>query len=227
MAEVLIFFRNSSSLSPSLGLLARLLPHFSGIKQFYIAVDREEWKLDTLCDLYETLTITQAIIYCNTRRRVDWLSEKMQERDFTISCMHGDMGQGERDVIMREFRSGSSRVLITTDLLARGIDVQQVGEKPFCLFVFLNGLRFFFVVVVYVLGCRGALVSSPPLGWLTHLCKQHGSSSFHHRVSFIAHAGIESFWLVVGQVEMGSSLQLVSFSSHRLLPAYSLPSIPL
>lgn len=50
----------------------------SGIKQFYIAVDREEWKLDTLCDLYETLTITQAIIYCNTRRRVDWLSEKMQ-----------------------------------------------------------------------------------------------------------------------------------------------------
>ncbi|CAM9560268.1 unnamed protein product [Ectocarpus sp. 6 AP-2014] len=98
-----------------------------GIKQFYIAVDREEWKLDTLCDLYETLTITQAIIYCNTRRRVDWLSEKMQERDFTISCMHGDMGQGERDVIMREFRSGSSRVLITTDLLARGIDVQQVS----------------------------------------------------------------------------------------------------
>lgn len=101
----------------------------SGIKQFYIAVDREEWKLDTLCDLYETLTITQAIIYCNTRRRVDWLSEKMQERDFTISCMHGDMGQGERDVIMREFRSGSSRVLITTDLLARGIDVQQVRRR--------------------------------------------------------------------------------------------------
>merc|ERR1712032_1631739 len=43
-----------------------------GIKQFYIAVEREEWKLDTLCDLYETLTITQAIIYCNTRRKVDW-----------------------------------------------------------------------------------------------------------------------------------------------------------
>jgi translation initiation factor 4A len=49
-----------------------------GIKQFYIAVDQEDWKLDTLCDLYETLTITQAIIYCNTRRRVDWLTEKMQ-----------------------------------------------------------------------------------------------------------------------------------------------------
>jgi len=98
-----------------------------GIKQFYIAVDREEWKLETLCDLYETLTITQAIIYCNTRRKVDWLQEEMQKRDFTVSCMHGDMDQKERDIIMREFRTGSSRVLITTDLLARGIDVQQVS----------------------------------------------------------------------------------------------------
>merc|ERR1712022_10613 len=98
-----------------------------GIRQFYVAVERVEWKLDTLCDLYETLTITQAIIYCNTRRKVDWLAEKMSARDFTVSCVHGDMEQRERDVIMREFRSGSSRVLITTDLLARGIDVQQVS----------------------------------------------------------------------------------------------------
>eukprot|EP00035_Acanthoeca_spectabilis_P019734 m.429490 g.429490 ORF g.429490 m.429490 type:complete len:427 (+) comp17011_c0_seq1:152-1432(+) len=98
-----------------------------GIKQFYISVDREEWKLDTLSDLYETLTITQAVIFCNTRRKVDWLTEKMHEREFTVSSMHGDMTQQERDVIMREFRTGSSRVLITTDLLARGIDVQQVS----------------------------------------------------------------------------------------------------
>jgi len=98
-----------------------------GIRQFYIGVEREEWKLDTLCDLYETLTITQAVIFLNTRRKVDWLTEKMHERDFTVSAMHGDMEQKEREVIMREFRSGSSRVLITTDLLARGIDVQQVS----------------------------------------------------------------------------------------------------
>jgi len=83
--------------------------------------------LDTLCDLYDTLSVTQAVIFCNTRRKVDWLTEKMQQRDFTVSAMHGDMEQKERDVIMREFRSGSSRVLITTDLLARGIDVQQVS----------------------------------------------------------------------------------------------------
>ncbi len=98
-----------------------------GIKQFYIAIEREEWKFDTLCDLYSTLTITQAIIYCNTRRKVDWLTQKMLEKDFTVSSMHGDLDQRERDTIMREFRSGSSRVLITTDLLARGIDVQQVS----------------------------------------------------------------------------------------------------
>ena len=98
-----------------------------GIKQFFIAVEREEWKLDTLCDLYETLTITQAIIFCNTRRKVDWLADKMKSRDFAVSSMHGDMDQRERDLIMREFRSGSTRVLITTDILARGIDVQQVS----------------------------------------------------------------------------------------------------
>jgi translation initiation factor 4A len=98
-----------------------------GIKQFFIAIDREEWKFDTLCDLYQTLTITQAIIYCNTRRKVDWLTEKMIGKDFTVSSMHGDLDQRERETILAEFRSGSSRVLITTDLLARGIDVQQVS----------------------------------------------------------------------------------------------------
>jgi translation initiation factor 4A len=98
-----------------------------GIRQYYIAIEKEEWKLDTLCDLYETLTITQAIIYCNTRRKVDTLRDEMLKRDFTVSTMHADMNQDERNLVMREFRSGSSRVLISTDLLARGIDVQQVS----------------------------------------------------------------------------------------------------
>jgi len=98
-----------------------------GIRQFYVAVDKEDWKLDTLSDLYETLMITQAVIFCNTRRKVDWLTDHMNKREFTVSCLHGDMDQAGRDAIMKEFRSGSSRVLITTDLLARGIDVQQVS----------------------------------------------------------------------------------------------------
>ena len=96
-----------------------------GIKQFFVTVEREEWKLDTLCDLYEALTITQVTIYCNTVRKVDWLAEKMRERDVTISTMHGGMDQRERDLIMTEFRSGLTRVLITTDLLPCGIDVSQ------------------------------------------------------------------------------------------------------
>jgi translation initiation factor 4A len=98
-----------------------------GIRQFYVAIEKEQWKLDTLCDLYENLTITQAIIYCNSRRQVDFLADQMSKRDFTISMMHADMDQKERDLVMREFRSGSTRVLISTDLLARGIDVQQVS----------------------------------------------------------------------------------------------------
>ncbi|RSH83508.1 RNA helicase [Apiotrichum porosum] len=98
-----------------------------GIKQFFVAVEKEDWKFDTLCDLYDTLTITQAVIFCNTRRKVDWLTEKMREANFTVSSMHGEMVQKERDAIMSEFRSGQSRVLITTDVWARGIDVQQVS----------------------------------------------------------------------------------------------------
>lgn len=60
---------------------------FPGIKQFYVNVEKEDWKLETLCDLYETLTITQAVIFCNTRRKVDWLTDKMHQRDFTVSAM--------------------------------------------------------------------------------------------------------------------------------------------
>lgn len=98
-----------------------------GIKQFFIAVEKEEWKFETLCDLYDTLTITQAVIFCNTKQRVETLAKKMKEAQFTVSMMHGNMPQKERDKIMEDFRQGTSRVLITTDLWARGIDVQQVS----------------------------------------------------------------------------------------------------
>lgn len=98
-----------------------------GIKQFFVNVEKEAWKYETLCDLYEAISITQAVIFCNTRRRVDDLTRHLREKTFVVSAMHGDMDQKTRDCIMKEFRTGSSRVLITTDLLARGIDVQQVS----------------------------------------------------------------------------------------------------
>jgi len=98
-----------------------------GIKQFFVAVEKEEWKFDTLSDLYDMLTITQAVIFCNTRQKVDWLADQMRKSHFTVSAMHGDMQQTDRDAVMEQFRSGSSRVLIATDIFGRGIDVQQVS----------------------------------------------------------------------------------------------------
>ncbi|KAK5576086.1 hypothetical protein RB653_007224 [Dictyostelium firmibasis] len=96
-----------------------------GIRQFYVNVGIEQGKFEVLTDLYETLSITQSVIFCNTRRKVDWLTNKMTEQKFTVSSTHGD--QKDRDGILQAFRSGATRVLITTDLLARGIDVQQVS----------------------------------------------------------------------------------------------------
>jgi len=108
-------------------LLKRDALTLEGILQFYVDVEQEEWKFDTLCDLYETLTVSQAVIFCNTRKKVDWLASKMVENDFTVSCVHGSMTQNERDKVMDDFREGRSRVLIATDLWSRGIDVQRVN----------------------------------------------------------------------------------------------------
>ena len=73
------------------------------------------------------LNISQAIIYCNTRHQVEYLYQRMVEADFAISYIHGDQSQLDRNLVMKEFRSGATRILITTDLLSRGIDIQSVS----------------------------------------------------------------------------------------------------
>jgi ATP-dependent RNA helicase len=98
-----------------------------GIRQFRVDVEKEEWKFDTICDLYGSLTISQAVIFVNTRKKVDWLAAKLREAKFTVCAMHGEMPQKERDEVMDAFRSGGSRVLLATDVWGRGIDVQQVS----------------------------------------------------------------------------------------------------
>ncbi|QLQ78578.1 hypothetical protein HG537_0A08250 [Torulaspora globosa] len=98
-----------------------------GIQQFYINVEQEQYKYDCLTDLYDSISVTQAVIFCNTRRKVEELTQKLKADNFTVSSIYSDLPQQERDIIMKEFRSGSSRILISTDLLARGIDVQQVS----------------------------------------------------------------------------------------------------
>jgi len=98
-----------------------------GIRQYYIAVEQDDWKFDTLCDLYKDISIASCVIFCNSRRKVDWLEEEMKSKDFTVSATHGSLKEQERREIIQNFREGKSRVLITTDLLARGIDVQHVS----------------------------------------------------------------------------------------------------
>jgi translation initiation factor 4A len=84
-------------------------------------------KLDCLCDLYECLTISQAVVFVNSRWSVDALAAAMRARDFPVSALHGEMDVTERKYVMQEFRSGRSRVLIATDAVSRGVDVQQVS----------------------------------------------------------------------------------------------------
>lgn len=98
-----------------------------GIRQYYIALERDSQKFGTLCDLYADISISSSIIFCGSKRQVDWLTEKMMENEFTVAAIHGGMTTQERNTIMDSFRQGSTRVLITTDLLARGIDVQSVS----------------------------------------------------------------------------------------------------
>ena len=98
-----------------------------GIKQYYVELEREDWKLPVLLDLYQQIAVNQALIYVNKRQKAEWLAKQLAQHGFTLEYIHGEMEVGERKKRMNDFRSGSVRVLISTDLLARGIDVQQVS----------------------------------------------------------------------------------------------------
>jgi len=98
-----------------------------GIRQYYVNVEENVNKFPTLCALYSLLTISQSIIYCNSLKQVEILTNKLKENDFVVSNIHGRMTAQEREIAMAQFRSGKSKVLVSTDLLSRGIDVQQVS----------------------------------------------------------------------------------------------------
>ncbi len=97
------------------------------LQQFYVDVVLEEHKFSTLCDLYKSIEIHQAIIYTHSKRNVIKLYDKLINQNFTVSVIHGDMTQLERTSVMDKFRKGETRILLSTDLLARGIDIQQVS----------------------------------------------------------------------------------------------------
>ncbi len=97
------------------------------ISQFYLDVETEELKFDTLLDLYNLVSTSQAIIFCNTIRKVEWLEQNLKQNNFPITVIHSNMNQTERDTVVKDFRDGKTRLLLTTDLLSRGIDIPQVN----------------------------------------------------------------------------------------------------
>jgi translation initiation factor 4A len=98
-----------------------------GIQQFYVPLEREDHKFECICDLYKHLNISQAVIFCNKRQKAEMLAEKMSAQGFPITCIHGELEKPERARRMEQFIKGQTRVMISTDMLARGIDIQQVS----------------------------------------------------------------------------------------------------
>jgi translation initiation factor 4A len=98
-----------------------------GIKQFYVNCQKNEWKFDTILDLYQSLVVAQSIIFVNTKRTCEELFDKFTNKSFAVQALHGSLEQEERDRIMDDFRAGKIRVLLTTDLIARGIDVPGIS----------------------------------------------------------------------------------------------------
>lgn len=84
----------------------------------------QEWKFNCLCDLLKTSRETQALIFCNTRRRVTQLTEQLMSIPIKVSCFHGNMEHNEREDMVKDFNSRNTRVLVTTDLMARGMNIR-------------------------------------------------------------------------------------------------------
>jgi translation initiation factor 4A len=98
-----------------------------GIKQYFIAVEDDRQKYLTLKDLYQYISMSQCIIYANSVKRVIDLYEAMKEDNFPVSCIHSNMDKVERENAFKSFRTGAARVLISSNVTARGIDIQQVS----------------------------------------------------------------------------------------------------
>ena len=98
-----------------------------GITQHMIALEDDSQKYSTLKDIYNMLSVTQSIIYCNSIKRVVDLNEAMRQDNFPVCCIHSGMEKHERDEAFSDFKCGKHRVLISSNVTARGIDVQNVG----------------------------------------------------------------------------------------------------
>tara|TARA_Y100000389_G_scaffold31966_1_gene27128 strand:+ start:2797 stop:3945 length:1149 start_codon:yes stop_codon:yes gene_type:complete len=127
MPEEVLAITNKIMKDPLRILIKKEELTLEGIKQFYVYVNNEFIKYDVLCDIYSNLATSQTIIYCNSKRKSIWLNDKLTKEGFAVSLIYGDMHQSDRESIIKNFRNGSTRILISTDILARGIDIQQVS----------------------------------------------------------------------------------------------------
>jgi superfamily II DNA/RNA helicase len=98
-----------------------------GIKQYIVDVGKEQYKLETLMDLYKSLRISQSIIFVNTIAKAEYVKKNLKDNNFTVAMFHGQLTPQERREVMKKFKSGDCRVLISSDVLSRGIDVQHVN----------------------------------------------------------------------------------------------------
>ena len=98
-----------------------------GISQFYINVQHNHWKYDVLTDIYNTIQIAQCIIYINSKNRLNEIYNQLNRENFPVGMIHGNLMTREREEIMNQFRQGEIRILLSTDLLSRGIDIQQLS----------------------------------------------------------------------------------------------------
>jgi translation initiation factor 4A len=98
-----------------------------GIQQYFVAVEDDKQKYATLKDLYSFMSVSQCIIYCNSVKRVADLYDAMMQDGFPVCCIHSNMEKAARDVAITDFRGGRYRVLISSNVTARGIDIQQVS----------------------------------------------------------------------------------------------------
>ena len=98
-----------------------------GIRQYYVAMEKEEHKIDTLYDIYKVIKVTQCIIYTNSKKKTEYISNLLNQEGFPVNFIHGGLLQSDRKQIMDDFRAGAIKILITTDILSRGIDIQQVS----------------------------------------------------------------------------------------------------
>ena len=98
-----------------------------GIKQYYVALEDDSQKYETIKDIFESISLSQCIIYCNSIKRVNDLNEALLKDGFPVCCIHSGMEKDERMKAYKEFSNGGARVLISSNLTARGIDVQQVS----------------------------------------------------------------------------------------------------